>query len=399
MESSNDAKKRLEQQCIDDVLNAAKYQHGKSKHILELLSGEEITRPVKECPDFVKYCSTFNGKDRNFILGVEHFQVDHHSFRKQKDGKMSANTLKFRKDIATVQRRWKDSVIGSKEIPTGAIDDLCSLLTQGLQNKYSASYHDFIHSFQHSLFKHLEKAPYYYQNIKAISTKYKVPVKLMLLIEVYSDFKNLFLNSGKKYKLVKDWVPPIFEDIIQLLESIDSKQFQYIVLCLRDIPGSSKYSVIALQTCNIRKNLAQQHIQVYHYIGKDYYLEDFYNQRENIKVGTNYAIDKDNSKIDIFIQSSFQQVTPEYKVQLVFKAFLDAIKFAKQREAFITTPDVQCLFEIFGSACLYNFSQLNEDNILYTIQQIAYTHQISYIEEAENFYKEWGINGKNDQII
>lgn len=394
MDAPDDVKKRAEQRCIDDVLKVAKCQHGRSRRILELLSGEEIIRDITEHPDFVKCCAKNGTEESPFLLGIEHFQVDHFSEKKRKDEKMISKSGKMRKNIDSLQRRWGNRVIHSKEIPQGAIDDLCNVLTEGLQNKISASYRDFILSFRHSLDKHLKKASYYYESIKSVS-KSNLPIKLMLLIEVYSDFRNLFLNSDGKCKLEKDWILPIFDDVVQLLETIDTKQFQFVVLCFRDVICVENYRVIALQTRNIRKDLARQHIPVYHYICEDIYLEKSQRARQKIDVSTKY-IEGDESKINLLTQACFQEITPEYATLLIFKAFLDTLKHAERKEPFATTQNVQCLFETFGRYCLHGLNQLNENNILHMIQQIAYINRISYIEEAENFARKWGISNKDE---
>jgi len=64
------SKKEQEEKCLKIALNARKTQHGQSRRILDLLSGEDFPRTSQERPDFVK----LSKQDGNYVLvGIEHF--------------------------------------------------------------------------------------------------------------------------------------------------------------------------------------------------------------------------------------------------------------------------------------------------------------------------------------
>ena len=77
-----------EQKCLDSVIEYCKKQRGLTKKIGLLLSGNEVDREFKECPDFVKYTPN------DTIIGIEHFQVDHFSIEKQ-DKKIGSYPVLF----------------------------------------------------------------------------------------------------------------------------------------------------------------------------------------------------------------------------------------------------------------------------------------------------------------
>ena len=67
-----------EQACLDCAVKACLAQHGISKRIGLLLSGEDIQRDNDERPDFMRL-STPSGDHGSVVLGIEHFRVDHFS--------------------------------------------------------------------------------------------------------------------------------------------------------------------------------------------------------------------------------------------------------------------------------------------------------------------------------
>lgn len=108
--------KTVEHQCLNRVISEIKFQHGRSKTILDMFTNDEVSRPIDECPDFVKYCPPKSKNDKAVLLGIEHFQVDQSSIRK-KSGKMGATVNKYQKEDES--RRKSTAYVGHERCLAG----------------------------------------------------------------------------------------------------------------------------------------------------------------------------------------------------------------------------------------------------------------------------------------
>ena len=269
---------------------------------LDMFTNDEVSRPIDECPDFVKYCPPKSKNDKAVLLGIEHFQVDQSSIRK-KSGKMGATVNKYQKEDESRRNIFEAERKQPGKLTDRAISAFATSVSQSLQKWYNAEYAKYIESFRYSLEKHLPRVDAYLRNISSIS-KGRFDVKLAFLVEIYSDFRHSYLTAHGSTKLADDTFIPIFEDIVQMLERIDAKKVQYIVLCFNSLIPSERAKVIALNTKNLRKQIVKQHLLVYNYAGEPY------NQRVAEIKGLDTFLSIGRWLIAIFIWGTLKQLGP-----------------------------------------------------------------------------------------
>lgn len=329
--------KTVEHQCLNRVISEIKFQHGRSKTILDMFTNDEVSRPIDECPDFVKYCPPKSKNDKAVLLGIEHFQVDQSSIRK-KSGKMGATVNKYQKEDESRRNIFEAERKQPGKLTDRAISAFATSVSQSLQKWYNAEYAKYIESFRYSLEKHLPRVDAYLRNISSIS-KGRFDVKLAFLVEIYSDFRHSYLTAHGSTKLADDTFIPIFEDIVQMLERIDAKKVQYIVLCFNSLIPSERAKVIALNTKNLRKQIVKQHLLVYNYAGEPY------NQRV---AEISPAFTREGDIINLEMTAAIRQADMDSQMRLIVPAFLDALTFEVDKKPYLTTPTVQLMIELFG---------------------------------------------------
>lgn len=116
---------------------------------------------------------------------------------------------------------------------------------------------------------------------------------------------------------------PIFQDIVDILEEIDTKKVDYIIWCMGDTLCTSPVKVIALHTGNIEKQLKRRGIFIYEYAGEDLILTNFQTVRKDINKNVKYIADGD--KIDYFLKFTAQELDNAHKLYLLFYAFRKAL--------------------------------------------------------------------------
>ena len=175
-------------------------------------------------------------------------------------------------------------------------------------------------------------------NINSLS-KGRFSVKLAFLIEIYSDFRRSYLTAHGSTKLADTTFIPIFEDVVHMLENIDDKKVQYIVLCFNTpIPGE-RTKVVALNTVNLRKQIERQHLLIYNYAG------ELCNQRF---AEISPAFTREGDIINFEMTAAIRQTDMDSQMQLIIPAFLDALTFEVDKKPYLTTPTVQLMMELFG---------------------------------------------------
>ena len=213
----------------------------------------------------------------HFCLTVT-FSVDHLSFQK-KDGNVASSGVIHEKDIREVYFNWKNKV--NDYIPSGAINDVANIVSNQFMRIKNATYNTFIEALKYSLDKHIKNLDNYKINIRKIASG---DIKLAFLIDIHTEFTNLYLNSKKGTQKNDSGYMPLFNDVIDLLESINTNKLDYIILCLNSSLHHNEVQVVALKTGNIRKQLEKQHKKAYVYAGDDYLLPAFQSMQTDLKV-------------------------------------------------------------------------------------------------------------------
>lgn len=365
-----------EQKCLEKVIAETKHHHGKSKEILKKIANLEFFRSDAECPDFVKICPSNCHKGRETLLGIEHFQVDHFSVA-QKNGKVGATVNKFLKEESERRSVFNKEMKQSGSITNGAIEVFSESVAQSLQNQLNADYDMYIKSFGYSIRKHSEQIDKYISNLNCISNG-RYDVELAFLIDIYSDFKRLFLTSNNKTKLSDSNFIPLFDEVVSILENIDNKKVQYLILCFNN-PLQSKVKVLALCTNNIRKQLEKQHIPVYHYVGESKILKD-------MKITPTFT--RNNDTIYMEMTASGLEMDEDQWVRQIMPSFLQALELQRAGKPYATTQLVQIMIELFGDY-YSKFNNLRDKNIRDFWRYIMFVDGDGINERFLSFEKKW----------
>lgn len=328
--------KHIEIDCLERVVRCSKSLRGESKKIIQLLSGEDVPRKLDERPDFIKRYKDESGCT---IIGIEHFQVDYSSITK-KDGKIAGTTTKFNKDNHAIFDKYKPYVDSdNKEMMYEAICDIHNNISQHYLNASRTSYRNFLKYFRTVLETHISKIDSYLENINHFAQP-EESQKLAFLIEVHSDFFEMFYNNGGK--LVKKntkGIMPLFRDVIELLKKVDSDKVDYIILCCGGPLYNDIVKVYALNTANIEKSVYKSGNRIYDYYGEDMLLH------EDVSLSSNDSIEVDVIEDENGYKATYTynglRLTNEAVVEFGFFALNQAYLAKCNKKDFVATRFVQ----------------------------------------------------------
>ncbi len=378
-------KKSNEQLCLDKVIRSKKLLHGESKKIITKISGSEFERKDMERPDFVRYLPPASKHERGILIGIEHFRVDRLSLQK-KNGKVASTGIEIEKNFHRIYEHWYEEVRRSEVIPDDAISDIANLIALQIEKEEKSSYNTFLKSFQYSLDKHLENVDAYRTNLRKLSGG-KYNTELALLIEIHSEFRNLFLNDPKGIYRPKNDFTPIFEDMIRLLEEkVNCHKVNYIILCMGRTLHTENPTVVGIRTGDIRKQLEKQKIIIYEYAGKDLIFSDFQAVQRNITVEPSYSISGD--KISFGINYLDKDRNEQFIINPIFYALKQALEYRRQGKNFVTTFETQMLLDVLGNYII-GWEKKDSEKILFPVF-IPFTREdlLYKIQEFEKIFYE-----------
>lgn len=380
--------KTTETSCLNIAIEKCLKQKGLSKKIGRLLSGNDINRENDEAPDFLRYCPPTD-KEEGIVIGIEHFRVDHYA-EELKNKKVSSLGCQFERRINDTVQTWKPQINENEEVPEGALDAVGVLISNLLALKLQATYSAFIESFRYALKKHNEAVERYHSVVEQYSQGGKH--KLAFLIEVHSDFSQLFFHDSEGIHYRENMVP-MFDDVVKELEAID-KRVDYIVMCFGRVFFDNDVEVIAIPTRKVRDQLCKRNIPVYYYAGHDLSLDRFQTPRLDIKTHFNHRREGENIEYKVSLTS--REITSEKQFEMV----IDAYKYVKELEYrghnYATTGLVEMVYEVFDDylSCsrVLDVSTKNlEDLIFFTIR----ADQERINSRFEQFSSRWGIGDNN----
>ena len=339
-------KKNNELLCLERVIAEMKFLHGESKEIIKKISGKEFDREDAERPDFVRYCPAISEHEKGTLIGIEHFRVDRLSLQKN-DGKVASTGIGTEKEVHKIFEQWHEEVTTSEAIPEGAVSAIANLIASHMQKQEKSSYNTFFKSFEYSLKKHLENVDVYRKNLLKLSEE-KYNTELALLIEVHSEFMNLFLNNQRGTYREKNNFIPVFEDMVRLMEErIDCNKVDYIILCMGGSLYTDKLKVIAIRATDIRKRLKRQNIDIYEYAGEDLFYTDFTVTQRNVKDKPDYKIEGD--RVSFVIEHTEEELNEQVMLDAMSYSLMKALEYRKQGKNFVTTYGTQMMLEVLGN--------------------------------------------------
>lgn len=382
-------KKSDELKCLNYAIEKCNKQHGVTKQIGQMLSGQDIDRDINERPDFVRLSKT-KDKGKNIVIGIEHFRVDHFS-EKMKKQRVSSLGVQDEKKMSELCDAWNPQISKDKDIPEGALVSMSGLIAQLLTHQMQASYNAFIEAFKYSLNKHLDSVDAYHTVLNKYAGKNEK--KLAFLIEIHSDFRNLFFHDGKGTHYGEKTIP-LFDEVVTILEKVDPRRVHYLILCFGDTVYNDSTKVIAIPTKNLRGQLAKRNIPIYHYAGHDICLPGFQTPRLDFKAMPDYEYQGDNINFHITVAS--RDIKDEKKLEMVVDMYRYIKKIERKKQNYATTDLVEMFYEVFDEY----FSKLNglsTENIIHLIPIIATANKEKNDLKFLEFEKKWGIGESNGQ--
>lgn len=384
-------KKEKERECLDQVIKIGFKQRGQTKRIIKRISGKDFERDYEERPDFVKYCPPNNKGEKGTLIGIEHFRVDHFVLKKQ-DGKVASTGATILPNIYKTYTKWRDEVLESNTIPKGAIESIMDNVVQQLKLKSEATYKNFIASFQYSLCKHTDCIDTYCENLEKMS-KGKYKIEIGFLIEIHSDFSNLFIDDKKGTRRKTNGHMPMFADVVRILEEkFDNRKVDFIVFCIGDVSYYKEIEIIAVNTKDIRKQLEQHNIRIYEYIGEDIFLDEFQPMHKDIEVLPRYYIKNEN--IDFNFTISMNDLSEEMQIQLMLHSCKKAKELLLNGHNIITTLGTQMLLDCL-SEYIAEWKTVKSDEYGWMIFPIfiPVDKQIIY-KKLNEFMEKWSEKGE-----
>lgn len=333
------AKKQAEENVLRIAARQGLKQKGVSKQIAKLISAPEVRREQSERPDFVKLYSPQDPSQPQILVGIEHFRVDMNSIqpknKKGEPGKIQASGAAREKHAIEVFNKWHgaDIMAAYDEV----MKDISKVVELGIKDVMTISYNNYLASFKHSLDEHLEKINAYKATLNQIDSK--IQHRMILLIEIHTDFQNLYYYNLKKGIFHDDKVIPMFEDVVKMLEQIDPRSFDYVVLCFDGLIMTPNASVVCLPVRNIRKHLEKQNVEIYEYAGHDKILPAFVTKNLSNKATVNHEYFNDETTL-LMSYEGFQ-LDKNLEQLLVRDAFAVIGKCIKEKKNFATTSEVQ----------------------------------------------------------
>ena len=337
-------KKEEELYCLNKAIELGMKKQGITKKILTKLNGEFVKRDLEERPDFVRYsCSTT--KHNETIIGIEHFRVDHLSLQK-KNGSVASTGIMFDKESQNVYEKWREKINEHPDATILAAKDIQNLVWRQFKRVKQTNYKTFIKSFEYSLAKHINNVEGYRKELTKLSMGRKI--EIAFLIEVHSEFTGKFYNDENGVKKSNVGIMPMFSEVVDILERIDNRKVDYIILLLNESIINGNSDVIAFRTGDITNQLKKQKKNQYHYVGMDYFEEAFIKTNNNLE--NNNEISITNNEITMNFKYNNQEMAEQKKIEILLNCCRQIENFKKGNQNFITDLPVQMFYEVLGDS-------------------------------------------------
>lgn len=383
-------KKDAEKSCLDFAAKAAKTQTGESRRILEMLNGEDYPRDDEERPDFVKLYYPKDKSKKPIMVGIEHFRADQLSTL-FKYGKIGSTGVRTEKDSQRALDNKHQAVKDGSFSEKNYIEQIGCIVARHIESLDNTSYNTFIESFKYSLGKHIANLSDYRKNLDNYS-RGNYDTKLLIMIEMHLDLHDLFFHDNKGVRRISEGAIPLFEDIVEELESkVDSKLVDYFVLCIYDSVSLKAIKTVAFKAKNIRLQLRRQHIPIYYYVGDDVLFEPFSSLPNSVAF---YDIIEDESGYKVKYKQKKVELPISTRLDYAFYSLFWSLKMDSKKTPYCTSVTVQFQREVF-SDYITGWYYSKEDNGAIR-PKINLFDKRFFSNRAKNFYHKWYPNSTGD---
>lgn len=299
----------------------------------------------------------------------------------QKGGGKTANSLaaKERSEIRKTYEKGHQALNELGELPKETFGKFVDVVSDLLVTTKKSSYHSFLHSFEYSLNKHLERVDEYRSNPKTHALKSQ-RIELTFLIEIHTDFSNMLLRDRKGVRKCPPGFMPMFDEVVNLLERA-SNRVDYIVLIMGSTIYGKETNVLALNGCNIRGGLKKQKVDIYEYVGEDLFLPEPRERPKEVKAAVSFT----NNEVDADIILEWSDAAPECKCEAAFMGLRQVYEALQGDRCCASTFAVHFLSEIFLDKIAYWPDRNEERATMPQISMSAYEFYARY----ESFEAKW----------
>ncbi len=298
--------------------------------IMKYLNGKSIFRKKNDRPDIINICQK---KGTLFTVGIEIFSVDHNSIKKR--GKYRSKSRETKAKLSDIYEQGHHQLIETGDISNELREEFIRNTIELAKGNLNCEYSMFIETFRYHFENHAENSQQYRDNLTAISENGNIELAFLIDIETY--FHDIFLNDGDTVVQVDSGLMPMFSEVVSIINSnANKKLIDYIVFYLHN-PQGSKFKVIAVRTGNLKKNLSNQNVIIYDYLGE-----------QTVKIEECTANHSSENNFDLDFR--FTECSDLDIQRCVLPLYEKALKYKKNRKPFVTSRMVQHLLYIYPYA-------------------------------------------------
>lgn len=368
--SENDRKKELnEEKCLDDAIRLAKNKRAMTRNIMNMLSGTTVTRAKNDRSDIIRVWHSNNPNEGDVFVGIEHFMVD--QVIKIKKNRIDSVGAEYRSIIQNSYVAGHDALQCGQEIPEKTRDRFVNNVLELSAATGESGYAELMASLKKNLHSHAQRANAYRNEIQNVANGH--PIKLAFLIEIRCHFPNLFLNQGRTVCQSRDGLMPMFREVVDELEKVDSSLVDYLVLYIRHTSDRRQKNVIAVKTGNVAKSLRSQATPIYEYCGTNADIQSI-----------NVECTKPNSH-----EYHFKFLATHSDNATEMEPYIPALKAAyaaiHQGKPFATTLNIQSYLYSFGKKV--EFSSAPDSNPPFTVHGIDGDEMLRRFDEFTAKYQ------------
>ena len=370
----DDAKKEHELMILEDTIALARKRGGEGRRNAAKLSG----RMTEKCerPDSV----IDDGYGR--LIGIEHFRVDHHV---RKDAKCKAKVPELlhryeQKRIEVAKESDEDTKLDQMKETVSAMGcEIAKIVSD-------VTLDDLVRSFQKRLFDgssaHASKLTEYRANLQQRNPK---RIEMGYLIEIHSDFSQLYLNTSQGAKRIALGEMPLLVEVWDLLEHA-ARDVDWILLAFCE-PLSGKVKDAAIVKCRngmFSESLKRQGLERVEYLG----LGKKTPKKRNSKLSAEFC-DVPDSSYTLRIAHRYDSIAKE---GLLFRAVADAaqaVELDREGKPFVSTLPVQMIYELLRESAGRCNGRISFSTIMRLLHTMPYEEAFARMEA---FGDRWGIN-------
>lgn len=324
----------------------------RTQSIMRFLNGRRINRAKNDRPDIIT-TSSKGGKE--YTIGIEMFYIDQNS--KSKRGRYSSKSRENKKQLIKVYDKGHAELVETGQVSEANQMELLQKAVKSAQERLNSSYYELLSAFRYSFENHAKNTDDYRKELLSISDGKEII--LAFFMEIECNFHSLFLNEGNTVTEYNSKLMPFFSEFIRIItENKSVKDIDFLVFYLTSYDQPEE-KVVAVRTGNIRKNLQNQGITVFEYVGDSCGKADISK--------TEYAIAENGDYVSrLYFKADFDESNEEIQ-----RLFHRALSLKKHNRPFVATRPIQAMLYASKARTIQEADTLHEKFLaLYPVKEI-----------------------------